>query len=387
MQKIIMNEIENLKEEFFEYVNDLYLHPEIGNEEVRSSKLLADVLIKYGFDTKCPNLLKTDFLGIYKSKKNGPKLGFLCEYDALPDIGHGCGHNMIGVISILAAVALKKVIDEVGGEIYVFGTPAEENFGGKVELAKLGAFNGIDCCMMIHPSDKNSVGGKTLALIPVRYEFFGKSAHGANPYDGASSLDAAVMTYQGMNMLRQFLKGNYRIHGVISNGGKAANVIPDYTILDYYFRADTIDYAREIQQKALNIASSAANMTGTTVKSSIYECIYEDTKINYTLANELEAIYRELGLEDVKKVSEVPSGSSDVGAVSYICPTIQGYIKIAPKGTLAHSKDFAKCTISCEGKDAMEISAKALAQLGFNIITNDELLNNIKKEFNEERVK
>lgn len=383
MKDIMMVEIEKLQDEFFSYVNDLYLHPELGNEEIRSSKLLADILVKYGFDTACPYLLKTDFKGVYKSKKNGPKIGYLCEYDALPEVGHGCGHNMIGVISILAAVALKKIIDEIGGEIHVFGTPAEENFGGKVDLAKLHAFDDMDCCMMLHPSDKNGTGGKTLALIPVRYEFFGKSAHGAKPYDGASALDAAIQTYQGLSMLRQFLKGNYRIHGVISNGGKAANVIPEHTVLDYYFRADTIDYARYIQSRALEVAKGAAMMTGTKVKESIYECIYEDTKINYTLANELEGIYHSLGLEDVGKVNEEPSGSSDVGAVSYVCPTIQGYIKIAPTGTRGHSLEFASCTISKEGKLAMVNGAKALAILAYNLITNKELLENVKKEFNK----
>ncbi len=384
MKTIIKNKILECKEEFEKYVEELYLHPELGNEEYKSSKLLATALEKYGFKTKCPNLLETDFLGIYESKIKGPKIAFLCEYDALPEIGHGCGHNLIGNISILAAIGLKEIIDQIGGSIYVFGTPAEENFGGKVELAKKGAFNEIDCAMMLHPSDKNGVGAKTLALIPVRYEFFGKTAHGAKPYDGASALDAAVITYQGINMLRQFLKGNFKVHGVITNGGKAANVIPDYTVLDYYFRADTIDYAKEIQSKALNIASSAATMTNTTVKESIYECIYEDTKINYTLANELKSIYEEIGLEQIENVSETPGGSSDVGAVSYICPTIQGYIKIAPSGTRGHSTEFAKCTISDAGKKALVDGAYSLAILAYNIITNKNLLNEVKKEFKGE---
>lgn len=384
MQGKISNTIEQIKDEFYGYVNDLYHHPELGNEEVRSSKLLADVLVKYGFKTKHPYLLETDFLGVYESNKPGPKIGYLCEYDALPDIGHGCGHNMIGVMSILAAIGLKSMIDEIGGSIHVFGTPAEENFGGKVELAKRHAFDDMDCCLMLHPSDKNGVGGKTLALIPVRYEFFGTSAHGARPYNGASALDAAVVTYQGINMLRQFLPGTYRIHGVISEGGKAANVIPDYAVLDYYFRADTISYAREIQAKCLNIAKSAASMNNTSVKESIYECIYDDTKINYTLASELKKIYEELGLEDVNDVNEEPGGSSDVGAVSYVCPTLQGYIKIAPKGTPGHSTTFASCTISSEGNKALLNGAISLANLGYNIITNKDLLAKIKQEFKGE---
>ena len=137
-----------LLEEFNSYVKEIYDNPEIGNVEYKTSRLLANVLIKYGFETKCPNLLETDFLGIYESKKQGPKLAYLCEYDALPEIGHGCGHNLIGVTSILAAIMLKEVIDNIGGSIYVFGCPAEENFGGKVQLAKLKAFDGCDVAMM-----------------------------------------------------------------------------------------------------------------------------------------------------------------------------------------------------------------------------------------------
>ena len=142
MDKMIKKQDE-LLEEFKGYVKEIYLNPELGNAEYKTSKLLSNVLVKYGFNTKCPNLLKTDFLGIYESKKEGPKLAYLCEYDALPEVGHGCGHNLIGVTSILAAIMLKEVIDEIGGSIYVFGCPAEENFGGKVELAKLNAFK---CC-------------------------------------------------------------------------------------------------------------------------------------------------------------------------------------------------------------------------------------------------
>ena len=334
-----------LLEEFNSYVKEIYDNPEIGNVEYKTSRLLANVLIKYGFETKCPNLLETDFLGIYESKKQGPKLAYLCEYDALPEIGHGCGHNLIGVTSILAAIMLKEVIDNIGGSIYVFGCPAEENFGGKVQLAKLKAFDGC-----------------------------------GHPEEGNSALDGVITTYQGISMLRQFIKPGCFIHGVITNGGKAANVIPEVATIDYYFRAPDIKYANYIKERAINIANGAALMHKLTVEHEIYECIYEDKKINYTLAKELKSIFKDMGI-DASDVDEVPAGSSDVGAVSYQIPTIEGNMKICDSNVCGHSKEFALATISEEGKLALKNGSKALAILGYNLITKPELLIKVKEEF------
>lgn len=380
MRELIKKKVNELSDEFYNYVKEIYNNPEIGNEEVFASKLLSDILIKYGFTTKHPYVLQTDFLGEYKSKKEGPKIGYLCEYDALPDIGHGCGHNLIGVTSILSAIALKEVIDEVGGSIHVFGTPAEENFGGKVDMASKGVFNDMDVCMMFHPSDHDSVGGRTLAIIPIRFEFFGESAHGCKPYEGKSSLDAAVLTYQSISMMRQYVKPGCFIHGVITNGGTAANVVPPYACLDYYFRAPTIAYAKELVEKAKNIANSCALASGCSMTDSIYECIYEDTKINYTLAETLKQIMIEEGLNPTD-VNEIPGGSSDVGATSYVCPTIQGYIKICDSDINGHSKEFASCTINDSGKKALTKGAICLGILGLECIIDKEKLKKIKGEF------
>ncbi len=382
MKNLIKKRVDELTNEFQGYVKNLYDNPEIGNEEVYGSKLLSDVLIKYGFETKCPYVLETDFIGIYDSKKPGPKLGYLCEYDALPDIGHGCGHNLIGVTSILSAVALKEVVDKFGGSIHVFGTPAEENFGGKVLMAQKGVFDNMDMCMLFHPSSKNGVGSRSSAIVPIRFEFHGRTAHGCNPYEGASALDACVSTYQSINMLRQFAKPGTFIHGVITNGGSAANVIPDYSKADYYFRAPTIAYAQELVKKAKNIASSCAQAAGCTVTDSIYECIYEDTKINYTLADSLKSIMENEGLV-TEGVNENPAGSTDVGATSYRCPTIQGNIKICDNDVNGHSVEFAACTISNVGKEALNKGAICLTLLGLECLENKELLIKEKEEFNK----
>ena len=345
--KVLVKELEN---EFFNYVKDIYEHPEIGNLEFRTSKLEANILEKYGFEVIYPYYLETAFKGIYQAKKAGPTIAFLCEYDALPEVGHGCGHNLIGITSILAATLLKSVIDEIGGKIYVFGCPAEENFGGKVKLANEGCFDDCDVALMLHPSDKNGLGGRSLSIIPYKFEFYGKSAHGCRPYNGHSALDGVVLLYQSISMLRQFIKPGSFIHGIIKD-------------------------------EALLRAHNIAKMCHLEIKETIYEEIYKDKKINYTLAKALKKAFNDCDIFDVCEVNETPNGSTDVGAVSYKCPTIEGNIKICDSNINGHSKEFALKTISCEGRIALTKGALVLANLAYDLSCDKELLLKVKEEF------
>ena len=162
-------------DDYFTMVRTMYNHPEIGFEEFKAQKMLSEYLMNEGFEVKCGVVCKTDYIAKYTSKKDGPTIGFMCEYDALPEVGHGCGHNMIAPMSIGAAVALKQLVDELGGTIKVIGTPAEENFGGKVFMSDAGVFDDVDVALMIHPGNDNSVGGRSTAINPVKFEFFGKN--------------------------------------------------------------------------------------------------------------------------------------------------------------------------------------------------------------------
>lgn len=366
-------------------VKDLFDHPEVGNQEFQSSKKLTDLIKKMGFAVEYPYICPTGFKGEYKAAKAGPTIGFLCEYDALPEVGHGCGHNLIGVMSIAAAVALKEVIEDIGGKIVLFGTPAEENFGGKVEFANHHAFDQVDVAMMLHPATCNQVGARTNALYPVKFEFFGVNAHGAKPFEGRSALDAAVLTYTGISMLRQYCKPNTYIHGVIKNGGSAANVIPAYASMEYYFRAPNMNYAKEIASRAITIAQGAAHQAEVKMEHSIYECPYEDKKINYTLSHKLKQIYESLGLEDILDVNEIPGGSSDVGAVSYVCPTIEGQIKIAEACVRGHSKEMALATIQENGTKAIVNGGSALALLAYDFITDTQFAKDVMDEFQSQK--
>ena len=373
--------IEQNIEGYMEIVNTLYENPEIGNQEFESMKLLVEYLDQAGFETQSGYIVPTGFIGTYDSGKPGPTIAFMSEYDALPEIGHGCGHNLIAAIGVAAGESLKAVIDEFGGKVYVVGTPAEENFGGKVSMADAGVFDDVDVALMVHPGNKNGVGSRSSALQPLKFEFHGKTAHAAaSPWDGVSALDAAVMSYVQINLLRQMTKPHTTIHGVIKDGGEAANVIPDYASLEYYFRAPTMSYAKEVSEKATEMVKSISEANGTTVEISEYECAYEDTVINYKLADILTEKYEELGVEDIQPVDEVAGGSTDVGAVSYKCPTIQGYIKIVPDHIGAHTVEMADATITEAGESALIKAAQGIALVALELLEDPVLLEEVKAE-------
>lgn len=376
-----MKYIDEHMDTYTSIVKFLYEHPEVGNEEFQAMELLSDTLKENGFNTEKAFVVPTGFIGTYKSDKPGPVIAFMCEYDALPEVGHGCGHNLIAATSLAASCALKSVIDEIGGEIRVIGTPAEENFGGKVSMANAHVFDDVDVAMMIHPDTKNGLGGRTVALNPLKFEFFGVNTHGCSPQHGKSALDAAVLTYNSISMMRQYVLPNTYIHGIIRNGGEAANVIPAYASMEYYFRGETMAYVKELSQKAIQCVEGACAATGCTYKVSTYECPYDDCIINYTLANALKEEYEALGRTEVEPVDEVPCGSSDVGSVSYCCPTLHGYIKIADENVNGHSKEMACATISEAGSKALRDGAVALANLGRRLIMENGLLDQAKAEF------
>lgn len=384
MKDRIIESVEKNLDTYMSYVKQMYEHPEIGNEEFETMELLSNALIDFGFDVQKAYIVPTGFIGTYKSKKEGPTIAYLCEYDALPEVGHGCGHNLIGAISIGAGVALKELIEELGGEIRVIGTPAEENFGGKVTMAQEHVFDDVDVAMMIHPSTENGVGGRTLALNPLKFEFHGVNAHGCQPEHGKSALDAAVMSYMGINLLRQYAQPNTFIHGIIRNGGEAANVIPAYASLEYYFRGTTMAYVKELSQRAIGCVEGACNATGCTYEVSTYECPYEDNMINYTLCSALAEEYIAVGREQVNPVKETPQGSSDIGSVSYVCPALHGYLKIADESVNGHSKEMACATISEEGRKALRDGAISLANLGRRLICEEGLLDKVKEEFKKD---
>jgi len=382
MKNKIIEEIHALKEQLSEISDYICRHPELGNEEFLAAEKLTSFLKAHGFSVETNIIGKpTAFKSVYDSGKPGPAVSFLCEYDSLPGVGHGCGHNMIGTMSCGAAVGLSKLLKETGGRIVVLGTPAEETDGAKVDMAKKGVFDDIDVAMILHPEDKTYESGSSLAMDALQFEFSGKSSHAASaPHEGINALDAVILTFNGINALRQHVASDVRIHGIIKEGGKAANVVPDKAIAQFYVRAGKKKYLREVNEKVKNIARGAALMTGASLEISNYEISYDDMKTNQSLSKAFVKNLKQAGINEIH--SERSSyGSLDMGNVSNVVPAIHPYISISDTSLTGHTKEFRDATLTDRAHDALIKGSCALALTGYDVLTDKELLKQIKKEF------
>lgn len=247
----ILKKVEEISGELDELRKFIYENPELGFEEYKSSKAHMDLLKKHGFEIECPYMdCPTSFKAIYDSKKEGRTISYLSEYDALPGIGHGCGHNILGATATGAGIVLSNLIDEIGGRVIVFGTAAEEVGGTKIEIANSNELADVDVAIEMHPASYNSLTPNSLALATRRFEFFGKTSHAADaPEKGINALDAQIVLFSAINALRQETKDGARIHGIIKDGGKAANIIPDYTDSRFYARSPEKKDLLEILEK------------------------------------------------------------------------------------------------------------------------------------------
>lgn len=373
---------EQLKSDLIELSNTIYEHPELGNEEVFSSGLHMALLSKYGFDVISGyKEIPTAFRAEYHSGKPGPVIAYMAEYDALPGIGHGCGHNMLGTVSTGAGILLSRMTDEIGGTVVVFGTPAEETNGAKVILAERGAFDDVDAAMIAHPSSAHNKSGSSLAMDAIQFAFKGKTAHAASaPEQGINALDAVINTFNNINALRQQIRSDARIHGIVKEGGKAANIIPDYCVAQFYVRAAKKTYLQELTERVKNCARGAAMAAGAELEISNYELSYDNLVTNQTLSD----IYTESLAEYVDIIDEpkTETGSLDAGNVSHICPTIHPYFDITGRVPVTpHTIEFARCTLTDYAYEQMINTAKALAVTGSKIITEPDLLEKIRYEF------
>ena len=377
--KIQLDKIQN---RLWEISEDLYHHPELGDQEFESMARLVAFLEEHGFSVEKEIVGRpTAFKAIYSSKKDGPTIAYLSEYDALPEIGHGCGHNMIGTMSAGAGVLLSKVIDEIGGRVVVLGTPAEETNGGKVHMAEQGIFDDIDAAMIVHPADESYESGDSLAMDAIQFDFRGRTSHAAaSPEKGINALDAVIQLFNGINALREHLTSDVRIHGIIKEGGVAANIVPDKAVAQFYIRAKDRKYLDEVVQKVKNIANGASLMTGAEVYIDNYELSYDNMITNKSLSNLFTKNLLSTEVKQVKKAKET-YGSIDMGNVSQVVPAIHPYIGLDSPGLIAHTKEFADLTITDNSHKVLASGALALAQTGYDLITNKEELERMKNEF------
>lgn len=390
---IIIDYIEKQLPVYKELALDIHNHPEVSNYEVYSSDVLINQLKKEGFDVK-ENVAghHTGFDARYKSYKPGPTLAFLAEYDALPGIGHACGHNLFGNYSVLAASALKQVIDEVGGEIRIYGTPGEEggeNGSAKGSFVREGFFDDVDAALCVHPAHKYGKTALGLANDPVDIEFFGVASHAAAaPEKGVNALDALIQVFNGINGLRLHLPKDVNIHGIITNGGVAANVVPEYASGRFYLRAANRKTLDDVYQKVENIVKGASIATGADYKFGLFQNGVDDIIVTPIFDDIFVSHFERIGIseEEIYSGERQNIGSSDVGNVSQVIPTIQPTVSISDEYIAGHSEEFKAAAKSEKGLNSIGIAAQLLAETALDLLLDDKLLNEIKEEHKKQKI-
>ncbi len=385
----IIDKVDSIASELKGLAVEIHDNPELGLQEYEACKLHTDLLKKYGFDVTIGAAgYETAFVATHKGNKEGPVIVFLAEYDALPGLGHGCGHNLVGTVATGAGIAVKDIVDEFGGEVRVYGTPAEETVGSKVDFIRKGMFDDCDVVMMAHPSYFNADGMNTLAMRNMRVEFFGKAAHaGSVPDKGINALDAMISLYNMINAYRQQMPSDAKVHGIITNGGEAPNIVPAYTSAIFYMRANERNECKFIYDRVTDMVKAAALGTGCTYKISAAENVLDDTVTNYALAGLITKRLESFGVKIHKTKGEHISVSSDLGNVSRTLPSVQMMfcIGVPDSGevTEAHTVGFARDAISEMALSNMITFIKAFAMATHDIITEEGVLDSIKKEFRE----
>ena len=380
--------IKQLRPELQELSEYIYDHPELGHEEVKSSKAHVELLEKHGFTVEYPYLsIDTAFKAVYKGEKPGPSIAYLSEYDALPGIGHGCGHNILGATDTGAGIVLSKLVDDIGGTVIVLGTPAEETNGDKVTMADAGTFDDIDVAFCTHPSDEYRASGTSMAMEAIEFRFYGKTAHAASsPFEGKNALDACINFFNNVSTLRQQIHPSARVHGVIKSGGEAANVIPDYSRAEFYVRAMDMPYLNRLREKVIRCAEAGALAADCKMEWGHYEASYKNLITNETLSSLYNETMKALDINMITEPRE-SMGSLDMGNVSQVVPAINPYFEITNgKAVSGHTTEFRECTLTEEAYEAMEKTIEGLTLTAIDLIMDDSLLKQVKAEF-EERMK
>ena len=387
LKQRVIDEVEARREELIRVADTLFANPEIAFEEFESAALLSGVLEENGFAVERGVAgLETAFVATLRGRADTPRVAFLAEYDALPELGHACGHNLIGTAALGAGLAMKAVLPELEGTIQVIGTPAEERGGGKVILVQGGVFERVDAAMMVHPSGRNMTRRKSLTSHKIGIEFFGRAAHAAAwPDAGINALDAVIQTFNGINALRQHLRDDARIHGIITHGGRVTNIVPDYAAAQFGVRAADVGYAEQIIEKIRACAEGAARATGARLEFETQEAYYANMMPNPKLADLMDANMVALGIEVRLPLPNERMGSSDMGNVSQTVPALHPYIAIGPEDLAGHTVEFREAAGSLAGHEGMIKAAKAMAMTAVDLLAAPANLAEVKRAFQEQK--
>lgn len=383
LKKRVISEVDRRRDEFIALSLNLHANPEIAFQEEKASTWLADRLEGEGFVVErgiCQ--IPTAFRAAHGEGE--PKVAFLAEYDALPGVGHGCGHNIIGTASTAAGLAVRTVVPDTGGTVLVIGTPAEEAAGGKVYMASRGAFDGLDCAMLVHPGNREVAVSQSLACLELNVEFHGRAAHAAaRPEAGLNALDAMIASFVNIGLLRQQLRDSARIHGIITDGGQAVNVIPHHTAASLLIRAEDDPYLDEtLKERVLACFQAGAQATGCHLEHRWGDkSRYKAMRTNHALAEAYAANIEALGRKVTEPEPRRSMGSTDMGNVSAIVPAIHPTIAVAPLDTPIHTVEFREIAASEAAHEALLDSAKALAMTAVDVLTDADLRRRMREEF------
>jgi len=383
VKDLIDEAVDRLGDDLERLSRSIHDHPELGYQEVKAAGWLTEFLGRQGLKVeRGVGGVETAFRATIETGA-GPTIAIMCEYDALPVIGHACGHNAIATAGAGAGAALAAVRDALPhGRVQVIGTPAEEGGGGKVKLIKAGVFRDVDAAMMCHGWDQWILHQDLLGIVRVGFEFSGLAAHAAaDPWSGVNALDAVIQTFNNVSMLRQQVKPSSRIHGIVTSGGAAPNIIPEFAACLFYVRAAELDDLWKLYDRVVACAEGAARATGTTLKVIDYrDTVYEPMKRNAPLLEAFRANLNALGQTEAPEVRD-RLGSSDVGNVSQVIPCIQPLMKIAPAGTPIHSRDFEAAAITPLAREGTLTAAKVMARTTLDLLADPALLARAKQEF------
>ncbi len=379
LKRAACSEVDRQSAALIDLSRRIHQTPELSFQETQACTWLADYLETLAFDVERGAYgLETAFSATKGSGQ--PRVAFICEYDALPEIGHACGHNVIAAAGVGAAAGLGAVIERMEGSIRVLGTPAEEGGGGKVIMARAGALDGIDVAMMVHPSGADLLGIDALAITALEVEYRGRAAHAAaSPQHGINALDAMVAAYNAVAQLRQHIAAGERVHGIITNGGDAANVVPDYASGLFFVRARSRADLDALEKRVVDCFRAGALSTGAKLSVSKKGEDYQDLLTNEPLAAlyaaNLETLDRKVSFEIVV------TGSTDMGNVSHLVPSIHPMLKIAPPDVPLHTVEFCRWAASEDADRGVLDGAKAMAMTAIDFLSDPALREAVKTAF------
>lgn len=383
-KKIVQQQVEQLMPELSLLSDTIFQNPEYNFEEKIASKAFADLLQVHGFEVEQGIAgLATAVKATYHSNKAGPSIGFFGEYDAVPGMGHACGHNLMAAMAVGAGVAVKSILDATGGSVTVFGTPAEEGGGGKVIMLEAGAFKGIDAALVLHPANETVVNDISYSKTDLFVDFFGKKSHAATwPEEGISALTPVLELFNLINAFRLEIGDQGKILGIITKGGAEPIIIPDHCQAKFTVRSFSMKNKQALLKKLTDTCEYLAKITGTTVTFTWDGYSYEDIRNNPVLEELLKENLEELGETVMPRRKELGIGCTDVGNVTHEIPALQSYIQVVPV-LRGHTLEFQAAVGGPDGQRALEVGAKAMAMTAVDILTDSEIMLDIKNKFND----